>query len=259
MDLSITEALLASLGGFFAGVMNTVAGGGSMVTLPILLFLGLDIHTANGTNRIAILLQNVVGSWQFHRKGIGRPKKALLLAVPACLGSLVGAYLARQIDPQLFRLILGLIFLGMLPVLLADPKRWIEAKIQPITSSDRPSHKLSLLFFGLGIYGGFLQAGIGVFLLAALVLGAGTDLLEGNALKVMVVGLYTAVALILFVGWNQVHWEIGLVLALGNMSGAAIGVHLATTRGTVWLHRALITIVAGSAIWLIFDAVRNFG
>ena len=108
-------------------------------------------------------------------------------------------------------------------------------------------------------YGGFLQAGIGIFLLAALVLGVGTDLLEGNALKVMVVGIYTAVALMLFVGWNQVHWEIGLALALGNMIGATIGVHLATTRGTVWLHRVLVVIIAASAGWLLFDAMMRLG
>ncbi len=88
-----------------------------MISLPVLMLLGLDASTANGTNRIAILLQNVVGSWRFSRKGAGHPRLAIALAIPACLGAVLGAYLAVEIDKDLFRLVLGIAFAAMVPVL----------------------------------------------------------------------------------------------------------------------------------------------
>ena len=242
-------------GGYAAGLVNTLAGGGSMISLPILLLLGLDASTANGTNRIAILLQNVVGSWRYSRKGAGRSRLALTLAIPACLGAALGARLAIKIDQEIFRLVLGCVFAAMIPVLLARPKRWLEGAEVATNPTSRTGPGTWLLFFGLGVYGGFLQAGIGIFILCALVLGTGHNLLNANAIKVLLIAIYTAVALAFFIGAGQVDWSIGLALACGNMAGAWTGVHLATTRGTLWLHRFLLVIVTTSAIWLISTSI----
>ena len=245
-------ALVAA--GFGAGYINTLAGSGSLLTLPLLIFLGLPAPVANGTNRVAILLQNVVGVTSFHRRGVLDAKAGAWLAIPAIAGSVIGARLAVEIDESVMRTTIGVLMLVMAVVILVRPKRWLEGR------EDRQRSGFGwvqfVVFFAIGVYGGFIQAGVGVFLLAGLVLGAGLDLVRANAVKVFVVLCFTVFALGVFVLHDQVRWDLGLVLALGNMAGAYVGARMAVERGVAFVRWVLVAVVVASGIALIVGVGR---
>ncbi len=247
---------LALIGaGAMAGFINTLAGSGSLVTLPLLIFLGLPANVANGTNRVAILLQNVVGVTSFHRQQMMDWRGGLSLAVPAALGAIIGAQVAVNLDETMMRRTIGALLVVMLVVILIRPKQWLEG--HPELRQRRPGWTQWLIFFAIGIYGGFIQAGVGIFLLAGLVLGTGYDLVRANAVKVLIVLCYVVFALAVFVLNDQVVWQVGLVLAVGNMAGAWIGARVAVERGAVFVRWLLIAVVAVSAAKLLglFDWV----
>ena len=154
--------------GAAAGFINTLAGSGSLITLPLLIFLGLPANVANGTNRVAILLQNVVGVSSFHRQGVMDWRGGLWLALPASLGAIVGAQIAVNLNEEVMRRTIGALMVVMLVVIIVRPNRWLVGR--PEMQQRRPSWTQALIFFGIGIYGGFIQAGVGIFLLAGLVL-----------------------------------------------------------------------------------------
>ncbi len=235
--------------GFVAGFINTLAGSGSLVTLPLLIFIGLPANVANGTNRVGILLQNVVGVSSFRQQRVLNLRHGLLLAVPAILGSLVGAQIAVNLDEQMMRRTIGALMVMMLVVILVRPKRWLEGRPEAI--HERPGWKEWIIFFAIGVYGGFIQAGVGIFLLAGLVLAAGYDLVRANAVKVLIVLCFTIFALAVFMFNGQVQWGIGLILAIGNMLGAWVASRMAVKRGAVFVRWLLIVVVAVSAAMLL--------
>ena len=237
--------------GFLAGFINTLAGSGSLISLPMLIFAGLPATVANGTNRVAILLQNIVAVRGYRNQGMLDWRWALPLALPATLGAIVGARVAVDLPEMTLRRVIGGIMVLMLFVLLINPKRWILGR--PGRVKARPGWKEGLLFFLIGIYGGFIQAGVGIFLLAGLVLGAGLDILRANAVKVFIVLFFTVAALIVFLVHGQVSWSWGLLLAVGNMSGAWAGTRFAARPGAaVWVHRLFVLVVLYSAVRLLF-------
>ncbi len=243
--------------GFIAGFINTLAGSGSLVTLPMLIFAGLPANMANGTNRVAILLQNVVGVSSFRRRDVLDMRGTIILGVPVALGSILGAQIAVSLNEELMRRAIGVIMVIMLVVILLRPKRWLQGTLATLGNRARWHH--FLIFFLVGIYGGFIQAGVGIFLLAGLVLGVGYDLVRANAVKVGIVLFFTVFALAVFVGNNQVDWLVGLILAIGNMTGAWVAAKIAVERGAVWVRRLLITVVVLSAANLLgfFDLVAG--
>ena len=245
-------ALVAA--GFGAGYVNTLAGSGSLLTLPLLIFLGLPAPVANGTNRVAILLQNVVGVSSFHRRKVLDLRSGLWLALPAVLGSIVGARIAVEIDERTLRVTIGILMLVMAVVILVRPKRWLAGR--PDRHQGRPSALQFAVFFAVGAYGGFIQAGVGIFLLAALVLGAGFDLVRANAVKVFVVLCFTLFALGVFVAHDQVRWDLGLVLAAGNMAGAWVAARMAVDRGVEFVRWVLIVVVVASGVALLAGVGR---
>lgn len=231
--------------GFIAGFINTLAGSGSLVTLPLLIFMGLPATVANGTNRVAILLQNVVGSSSFKSRNVLDLRGVAMLGIPAVFGSVIGAQIAANLNEQLMRRTIGIIMVLMLVVILVRPQRWLQGKLDHLTGW--PNWKQLVLFFFIGVYGGFIQAGVGIFLLAGLVLGVGYDLVRANAVKVGIVLFFTIFALAVFVHNGQVEWTVGLILATGNMLGAWIAAKVAVERGAVWVRRLLIIVVIVSA------------
>ncbi len=239
--------------GFVCGWINTLAGSGSLVTLPVLLAMGLPANVANGTNRVAIVLQNVVGVAGFRQKRVLDTRAGLLLSVPTAIGAIVGAHIALNLDEQMMRRTIGALMVVMLVVVLVEPRRWLEGR--PDRVSHRVEWKRALLFFAIGVYGGFIQAGIGIFLLAALVLGAGYDLVRGNAVKVLIVLAQSIVALLIFGLNGRVVWEIGILMALGTMPGAWVAAHMAVIRGAVFVRWVLVAVVAVSALDL-FGVLR---
>ncbi len=245
-------ALVAA--GFGAGYINTLAGSGSLLTLPLLIFLGLPAPVANGTNRVAILLQNVVGVTSFHRRKVLDVRAGAWLALPAIAGAIAGARIAVEIDESVLRATIGVLMLVMAGVILLRPKRWLEGRKD--RHQGRPSWLQVLTFFAIGVYGGFIQAGVGIFLLAGLVLGSGFDLVRANAVKVFIVLCFTAFALVVFFLHGQVRWDLGLVLAVGNMGGAWVAARMAVERGVEFVRWVLVVVVVISGLALLWGVGR---
>lgn len=247
MDWYVYPAL--ALGGFAAGIINVIAGGGSLITLPLIIFVGgLPATVANCTNRVGVLLQNVTAVASFRSLGVVTHGLGPKLLVPALIGTAIGAGFAITIDDEMFRRVLGVVMLVFVFVLLIDTKRWLR---EPDEAPRRMGAGLFLTFVGIGIYGGFVQAGVGIFIIAALVLGAKLDLVRTNAVKVWVVLGYTAFALAIFVWQGQVDFAVGLVVATGQAAGGVIGARLTVKKGNRWVRRVLIAVVGVSALKLL--------
>lgn len=247
MEWYLYPAVIAA--GFACGFINTLAGSGSLITLPLLIFLGLPANVANGTNRVAILLQNVVAVGSFRQQQVLDLRRGMMLAAPAAIGSIIGAQIAVSLDQETMRRVIGVLMVVMLVVILVRPKRWLEG--QPEQLGPHPGALQLIIFFGIGIYGGFIQAGVGIFLLAGLVLAAGYDLVRANAVKLLIVLCYTVFALGIFILNDQVRWLIGMILAIGNMLGAFVASRLAVARGAGFVRWILIAVVAISAVLLL--------
>ncbi len=231
-----------------AGVMNVLAGSGSLLTLPALVFLGLPSPVANGTNRVGNLVQCVVGVEIFRREGRLAIAESGWYLGPAVLGAGVGAWVATLLNAEQMDLAIGVVMVAMLGVLLVDPKRWLRPESDLVDG--RPPWWILVVFFVVGAYGGFIQAGVGVMLLAALVLGAGYEIVEANGVKMFIALVFTAGALLIFVFDDKVDWVYGGFMAVGQALGAWIGARFAvdSERAGVWIRRLLIVVVIVSAV-----------
>lgn len=221
--LSAAEVAALLGGGLVAGVVNTLAGGGSLVTVPLLVLLGLPGTLANGTNRIGVLLQASLAAWRFRANGLLDLRALLPVLAPVLAGSLVGASAIARVTDATFERLFGALML----VLLVPTLRRARAPA-PGRGSGRAT--AALVFFALGLYGGSLQAGVGIPLVFALV-HAGHDLVRANALKVAVIAALTAAAIPVFAAQGQIAWLPALVLGAGFAVGAEIGVRLALAGG----------------------------
>ncbi|MEE4215310.1 MAG: sulfite exporter TauE/SafE family protein [Bacteroidales bacterium] len=239
--------------GIIAGFINVMAGSGSLLTLPLLMFLGLPANVANGTNRIAIFLQNVVAVGSFKKQKVFEYKEGLWLVIPATAGSLIGALLAVNFNERILSLFIGGLLIFMFFIILLKPERWLREKSGSVDGS--PRFWRIVIFFFIGIYGGFIQAGVGFFLLAGLVLAVGADLVKANALKVFIILIYTGFALVIFFINGQVDLRVGLILAVGNMLGAWIGARTAVSWGPKFVRIILLLAVFVSALKIlgVFD------
>jgi uncharacterized membrane protein YfcA len=239
--------------GIVAGIINTLAAGGSLLTLPVLMALGLPPNMANGTNRIAIFLQNVVGVSSFHREKVMDFPSGFKVGIPAALGAIAGAFIAVNLNDEVMKLAIAGVMILVFFLILLKPNRWINSHEShpPI-----PYWVQALVFFFVGIYGGFIQAGVGFFLLTSLVLGSGFDLIKANALKLFVILLYTPVALLIFFLHGDVHLWMGLLLAAGNMTGAWVGTKIAVKWGTVFIRWFVLVAILIAATKLVLDAFK---
>jgi uncharacterized membrane protein YfcA len=233
-------------GGFVAGIINTMAGGGSLITLPILIFAGLPATVANGTNRVAIVLQNTGALAGFKSQGYTLGRDALLLLIPSVLGALVGIRFAVAIDEDLMRKVIGLVLVVMLVPLLRRrrpaPKGAVQIK-----------RRLWMwpVYFLVGAYGGFIQAGVGFFYLALLAGAEGLDLVRANLVKVFLILVYSVLAVVIFMSEGQVALLPGLALAVGNAAGGWVGAHLTVKKGEGLVRVVLAVAVVVSAAKLL--------
>lgn len=235
--------LLLFLSGIGAGFVNVLAGGGSMITLPVLTLLGLDISVANGTNRVGILLQNVIATRNFRKGNVLSLKEGFLLALPATIGAIFGTFTVLNIDKNILEKIIGFIFLFMSIFILYEPKVWEEGR------KVKKNYLVSfIIFFLIGFYGGFIQAGVGFFLIASLVFIEGNNIIKTNALKVFIVLCYTSFSFVIFLLNGKVDILKGLVLALGAMLGAKIGTNAALKSGAKFVRFIVFIMIIISAI-----------
>jgi uncharacterized membrane protein YfcA len=241
--VSVFVLILIFLGGSVAGVINVMAGGGSLITLPLLIFAGLPPTVANGTNRVAIVLQNVGALAGFRRNGLKVGGKVWLLLIPSLLGAYIGVRLAVNLDETAMRRAIGVILVVMLVPLLR--RRRPRPPEGPIRMSTR--WWVWPIYFLVGAYGGFLQAGVGFFYLALLVGLQGLDLVRANLVKVFLILMYSILALALFLAGGKVALVPGLTLAAGNTLGGWVGAHLAVRKGERWIKVVLAVAVIVSA------------
>ncbi|MFZ0426793.1 MAG: sulfite exporter TauE/SafE family protein [Acidobacteriota bacterium] len=237
--------------GLVAGTVNVVAGGGSFLTLPILIFMGLPVLEANGTNRVGILLQNVGAVAGFHHYRVLDWKSLIWAALPAAFGALLGVWIAFQISAESFQNILAFLMVAITLWNLWSPLSRKNPSAPAIRTATQ-SLLLAVGFFVVGIYGGFVQAGVG-FLILGVTTAAGLDLVRGNAVKVLSILVFTGISLALFAWQGQVNWIYGLVLAAGTVVGGQLGVRLAVRKGHRWI-RAVVTvtiIIFAIKLWLL--------
>jgi uncharacterized membrane protein YfcA len=238
--------------GLVAGFFNVVAGGGSLLTLPVLIFLGLPAATANATNRVGILLQNVVATATFRRRGLLDVRLGLRLMLAAAPGAVLGALMAVEMDDRLFRWVLAGIMLLVL-VSLIRRRRHPGPGGAPAAAA-RPQHPLALYasFFFVGFHSGFIQAGVGFVIIAALNSFGGLGLVRSNGIKVMSILMIQAIALGIFAALGSVNWVWGLTLAAGTMLGGWAGVRWQVIKGELWVYRILVGAIIAFALMLLF-------
>ncbi|MBZ0242370.1 MAG: sulfite exporter TauE/SafE family protein [Bacteroidales bacterium] len=232
-------ALIVS--GVFVGFINTLAGGGTIISLTVFLILGLPIDVANGTNRISVILQNMTSTQAFHQKKIMSWRKGLLLAIPAVFGSVIGAQLAVDIDRESFEKAIAIVMLLMIFFMFYKPSQLLYGRADLLNR--KINWKILLIFFLIGIYGGMFQVGVGYFLLGALVFGVGFDLVKANAIKVLIVLVYTIFALAVFVFNDAVNWKFGLIHAIGNVIGAYVASHIAVEKGAAFVKWVIVVVI----------------
>jgi len=243
------ELIVLAVAGSVAGALNVIAGGGSFLILPLLIFFGLPASLANGTNRVGVLSQNLAGILGFHRHGAFDWSWALKASIPALAGSAIGVWAALAVPDFAFRRILSVAMVAVTVWSLMSQGR------KPVATQELkpPTHWFVILgFFVVGLYGGFIQAGVG-FLVLAITTAAGMDLVRGNAVKMLSVMLLTLLSLVVFAGAGQVDWPRGLALAVGNWGGAVIGVRMAVLKGHAWLQQVVTITVILFAILLWFS------
>lgn len=246
---ALTTPLLLFLAGLVAGTLNVIAGGGSMLTLPVMIFLGLPPTVANGTNRVAILIQNVGATWSFHQRRLISMEWVALAVPPALAGVVVGTLAAVRIGDLAFQKILAVALVGAAAWTVLRPAVPAEERAV-LLPEGRRRWAFAGLFFVVGVYGGFIQAGVG-FIILAVTSAGGLNLIRGNALKVTLILAFTAPALVIFTWSGKVDWAMGTALAAGNFLGALAGVRLQILKGHKWVQNVVAVTIVVFAIRLL--------
>jgi len=250
MELAWYIYPLAIVAGIVAGIINTLAGSGSAVTLPMMDLMGLPAPMANATNRIGIILQNVVGLGTY--RSSGNLKRSDLdggnwLIGASAVGSILGTYIATLLGKRQMELAIGIVMIIILITIFYNPKKWLRDSSE--VPEGRPSLMTLGMFFVIGAYGGFIQAGVGVFLLTALVLSVGYSMKQANIIKLVIILVFSVVALaVFFFSPVQINWGVGFLLGIGQMIGAWAGATFAVKvpSANVWVRRLLIVVVVYS-------------
>lgn len=243
MDLELYQYIVIIIGSFLAGVINTLAGNGSAITLSILTeVIGLPGNVANGSNRVGVTSQGLVSSYAFHKNGKLEISKNKLLIIFITLGAIIGVYVATIISNEVFKEVFKYLLVLMLFVVLVNPKRWL---IETQLDHEIPVWLSIPLYLALGFYGGFIQMGMGIIFLAVLVLVAKQNIIEANAIKAFVVFFYTVFVLAYFHYRGLVDWRAGALLAIGQTIGGYLtAVYASKYKGAeVWAYRLLILII----------------
>ena len=235
------EITILITAGLLVGFINTLAGGGSIISLSLLMFLGLPANVANGTNRIAIFIQNIAAVGSFRQQKVLDHKKGFWLAIPAALGSILGAWIAIDVNEEIIEKAIAIVMLVMMVVILYKPQRWLVG--QKELQEKKVTVWQMILFFFIGIYAGFLHMGVGYALLAGIVLGAGYDLVKANAIKVLIILIWSPITILLFVLNDQVNFAYGITMAIGNFAGALIASRMAVKKGAAFVRWVIIAVI----------------
>lgn len=242
--------VLLPLAGFVAGVVNTIAGGGSFLVLPLLVLLGMPDQVANGTNRIAIALQSLYSVRAYHQRRAIDPRAVWTLLLPSLPGLVVGFVLATVLSPATFRSAVGVIFLAFVGFMLIQPRLLLQKRDRPPTP---PRGVEWAVLFGIGMYAGFLQAGVGLLLLVALSALQGRELVDANGLKLALIAVWIVPSMLWFAAAGQVEWLPGLLVGAGNFWGARVGASWAVKQGNQLIFAFLIVVMVATGLGMIFS------
>ncbi len=243
-EIGILVAVFA--GSVVAGFINTLASNGSLITLPLLIFAGLPPSVANATNRVGVLAQTVSSLWQYWKTGNLKLDRRILLwlVIPTAVGALVGTVVAVDLDEESMKLVIGAVMVVML-VLIG-----FNYRPQGLSADAEISKRSMVVFALIGAYGGFIQAGVSLLILGAL-LAMGQSYRIANGVKLFIVLCLTVPSLILFTAYGKVAWSMGVVVAVGQAIGAAAGAKLALRHGIeIWVKRLLLFLIIASLIKL---------
>lgn len=238
--MELIDAALVVGAGLVAGIVNAMAGGGSLLTVALLnVFVGLPGLVANGTNRVGVLVQNASSVASYRKEGVRGFRKAVPVMVPVIAGSLLGSLLVSSVTDETFERIFGILMVPLLFLSLRSPKN-VGSQINwhPVTTA--------VIFFGIGLYGGAFQAGVGLLIVVALS-RSGLDLVNANAVKVVVILVLTTIAVPVFIVRGQVDWGFAVVLAFGFAAGGWIGARVAVRGGEKIIKPVLIGAVVALA------------
>ena len=216
-------AILAAVG-VLATVVNVLAGGGGMIVLPALMALGLPADVANGTYRLGVVTQSIAGTAAMHREGKLDTGSIVPILIPTVLGAIVGALLATRVPREVLKPIMLATMILMAALIAFRKQTLIPGEGPARTPQEVPRSYVGL--FLAGVYGGFIQAGVGFLLLGVLVGTLRHNLITGNALKLVVTLAFGTVSLGIFVWAGLVSWAPAIVLAAASIVGARLGVRL---------------------------------
>lgn len=249
------ELALLLITGIATGFLNVMAGGGSMLSVPIMIFLGVPSTVANATNRIAILPQNIAAVIAFARKGFKNFRLSLSLGVCTLPGALIGSYVASQISSDDFNVLLAIIMIVVLVIMsLPDshPKQEVDQAADTITTSRTRlilGHGLMVL---IGFWGGFIHIGVGFLLMPVLHKVLQMDLVTTNSHKVFIVLVYTVVALLVFSSQLTLNWAYGAALAVGTVTGGTLAANFQIKQGVSAIKWTLNLVIVAFIIKLLF-------
>jgi uncharacterized membrane protein YfcA len=238
-------AVSASL---IAGIINTLAGNGSSLTLAVLMHLiGIPAKEANATIRVGVFATSISALPTFLKNGNVHVKRDILVVISMTLGAILGIFLVLWIDNHTFKEIFKYLFVVMLFLSFVNTKSWFKK-----TEEQRrlPAYIIIPLYFLLGLYGGFVQMGLGVFFIFVTVLGARYNIIDAGALRTFCVSLYTPIAIIIFALSGLIHWQFAAIMAIGEGTGGYLGARFATTnpKAGIWAHRLLIVVLVVAII-----------
>ena len=250
--LDLTHAAVAFGAAFLAGAINSVAGGGTLVSFPTLIWLGLDSVTANATSTVAIWPGTVGSAWGYRRELRGVHPRFLLMVVPSLIGGIAGAILLKWTPTATFDRLVP--FLILFATLLFMAQEWVQRKLG--TGDPAVRHSAGWLAGGLlfqlmvGLYGGYFGAGIGILMLAALSILGLKDIHEMNSLKVVLGGSVNGIAAAYFIWARMVYWPYVVLMAVAAISGGYGGAGAARKLGRTAVRRMVIGVGFGMAISL---------
>ena len=243
------QIIVLALTGIIAGWLNVMAGGGSLLTVPVMLFMDLPGPVANGTNRIAILAQNITAVYAFFRKGFSDFRLSMTLSLAASVGAAGGAMLGVKLEGVWFERVLALVMVAVMLIMAMGNGK---AKVKETDGEPKRLLLGHLCMVGAGFWGGFIQIGVGFILMPILHKVMGLDLVRVNMYKVFVVLIYTIVALAIFASQLELMWWAGIGLAVGNSIGGWYGAHTTVNRGEVWIKRVMYVALSVFIVKLLF-------
>ena len=247
--MSVTDILLITLSGLAAGFLNAVSGGGAMLTVPALILIGLPPGVANGTNRLAVVLQSLTALAAYKKLKQTDSGLAIALVIPAMLGSVGGALVSVRLDDAVFQTLLASMMMVMLVPIVFEP--FLNSKLLAVSGTVRGRRLLQGIFFGIGLYGGLLQIGAGIFILVTLSTVGGLSLNLANGVKVVIVMGLTGIACCVFALNGKIDWSVGLLLSIATSIGAWFGAHWGVSKGEGWIRIVLAGTVVAMAFQLL--------